>query len=272
MFFYFFLFQVEEMFGERKKLILPILFDIANLVRTASLDRRILKKQDTLYQETEWIPDAQYLKRSLNPSLATNESSSATSSSDSVLITEGTVQESNIQDDRLQIDDDDDAITTIKNISSTPIEQQPLAAELKRDRSLSLDNNNKVLKRYDDRSYHERKLNMTNFNGSSDQFAMESEGVPVTISLPNAFPLNTNLSLEEYEELALRELNDTMLTMGNGKNSTESLPTPEMLIARYRAKNPYRKLQSGFHFNAIDGQRTCERFLTLCLRVEDYPM
>lgn len=233
---------MEELFGDRKKLILPIVFDIANLVRTAaSSSQNSFNKK---YQEHEAIPDAQYLRRSFRESL-----SELLDNNDVVNTTETEIPVSNLKDDRLQIEE---AGSLTKPLNT---QTQSKSIELK----------------YENRSFHERKLNMTNFEGSTDQDAMESH-VPLHVTLPRALSNTPNISLEQYEHLALSELNDTLAENQVLKNnSTEDLPTPEMLISRYRVKNPYRKNTIIHPHTGID-LRTCERFGTLCLRVEDYPM
>lgn len=224
------------MFGDRKKLLLPIIFDIANLVRTAGTSSQ--NSFNRKYQETEAIPDPQYLRRSF------------TEIDRPINTTEIEITPSNLKDDRLQIDEAD-SLTKPRLMPATSSRPMETNSE--------------------SRSFHERKLNMTNFQGSHDQFAMESN-VPLT-NMSFAYPA-ANITLEQYENLALSELNDTLvenqLSSSNG-NSTEGLPTPEMLISRYRVKNPYRKNTVVHPHTGID-MRTCERFGTLCLRVEDYPM
>lgn len=237
---------MEELFGDRKKLILPIVFDIANLVRTAaSSSQNTFNKK---YQEHEAIPDAQYLRRSFRESF-----SELLDKTDVVNTTESEIPESNLKDDRLQIEEAGSLTKLLKP-------QPPSKSNLQPNESKS-----------DSRSFHERKLNMTNFEAATDQDAMESD-VPLHVTLPRSLSNTPNISLEQYEHLALSELNDTLA--GNQVlkgNSTEDLPTPEMLISRYRVKNPYRK-NTIVHQNTGIDLRTCERFGTLCLRVEDYPM
>lgn len=104
-------------------------------------------------------------------------------------------------------------------------------------------------------SYHERKLNMTNFRGtaeSNDQHAIESQ-THIHVSLPNA-NISHAMTMEEVEYLALSDLNGTLPSNGNG--SAETLPEPEMLIRPYRVRP--RPLS--------------ERFDNIYLYVVDYPM
>lgn len=230
-------FQVEELFGDRKKLLLPIIFDIANLVRTAGTSAQ--NNFNRKYQEHESIPDPQYLRRSFRES-------ETELPSDVVNTTESEILPSNLRDDRLQIEE---SVSSTKQLTPQTL-QKTMEANT------------------ESRSFHERKLNMTNFNGLTDQYASESN-IPLNITLPSVL---SNISLEQYEQLALSDLNDTLAENQVSKgNTTEDLPTPEMLISRYRVKNPYRKNTIVHPHTGID-LRTCERFGTLCLRVEDYPM
>lgn len=113
-------------------------------------------------------------------------------------------------------------------------------------------------------SYHEKKLNMTNFrgtHGSRDQQAIESE-TKIHFSLPNANTSTPTMSLEEIENLAFADLNGTNVahSMGNNTNANstimENLPEPEMLIRPYRVRP----------------RPISERFDNIYLYVADYPM
>lgn len=233
---------MEELFGDRKKLLLPIIFDIANLVRTAATSSPT-NNFNRKYQEHEAIPDPQYFRRSYGESFP-----QLLQKNEIVNTTESEIQQSNLKDDRLQIEELD---------SSTKLLVPQTLSKLMSANS-------------DSRSFHERKLNMTNFQGTMDQDALEST-IPLDVTLPRS--LSANISLEQYEHLALSELNDTLAgnLVNNGNSTREDLPTPEMLISRFRVKNPYRKNTIVHPHTGID-LRTCERFGTLCLRVEDYPM
>lgn len=120
--------------------------------------------------------------------------------------------------------------------------------------------------RYDDDrpSYHEQKLNMTNFRGtpeSNDQHAIESQ-TRIHVSLPNSNISTAFSSFEDIEHLALKDLNGTAelpfpLTGDNmNATNTENLPEPEMLIRPYR----------------IRPRPISERFDNIYLYVVDYPM
>lgn len=121
------------------------------------------------------------------------------------------------------------------------------------------------------KSYHEWKMNMTDFRGtreSNDQQAIESE-TQLHLALPNAtvtaMPLaTTTLTLEEIENLAFADLNGTSATgvadaknsITNGTTDDENLPEPEMLIRPYRLRP----------------RPIAERFDNLYLYVSDYPL
>lgn len=117
------------------------------------------------------------------------------------------------------------------------------------------------------KSYHEWKLNMTDFRGTreaNDQQAIESE-TRVRVALPNATVTSTpftatTLSLEEIENLAFADLNGTSATgekngITNGTND-ENLPEPEMLVRPFRLRP----------------RPIAERFDNLYLYVSDYPL
>lgn len=111
--------------------------------------------------------------------------------------------------------------------------------------------------RYDRPSYHERKLNMTNFRGTaetSDQHAIESE-TRIHVSLPNS-NTSTVVSLEEIEHLALKDLNGSAPILSENNTNIENLPEPEMLIRPYRVRP----------------RPISERFDNIYLFVNDYPL
>lgn len=175
-------YQVDELFGERRDLILPIVHDIANIVTRSTNDRFVSPASEA-------------------------ESNESTDEGRSTIDTRhGRTKRSIKRDDKL--------------------------------------------------SYHERKLNMTNFHGtaeSNDQHAIESE-TRVHVSLPDS-NISHAMTLEEIENLALSGLNGTLPFNGNG-SSSEALPEPEMLIRPYRVRP----------------KPISERFDNIYLYVVDYPM
>lgn len=222
------------MFGDRKKLILPIIFDIANLIRNAAKTKNP--------HLSEMIPVPQHWKRSLN---INNESALTTQN-------EVFAPDNLLQDSRIQIEITNGNIKNISNeVTKKNVGTSPKPGFIS-------DN------------YHVEKLNMTNFNGTKDQDAMESS-IHYQVTLPRSLDahISYNGTMEEYEDLALSQLNGTGFEYtANGTNG-ENLPTPEMLISRYRAKPPFRKYSQPI---VIEGFKSCERFGNLCLKVDDYPM
>lgn len=244
------------MFGDRKKLILPLVFDIANLVKTAAsthTNKRYREYSPYVPAYNEMIPQPEFLRRNdviQDTTLYKNESVAS-------LMTSQLLPVNNIKDDRFLIDIGE---ARIKNV----VVQN--GAEKMTSPSSHINDN---------RSYHERKLNMTafNVNGTKDQYAVESTVQLQITTLPKTHENRPNMTLEEYEELAFHQLNGTIRS-SNG-SSIELLPRPEMLISRYRVKPPFRKFPQpsvGSSIDSISSSKTCERFGTLCLRVDDYPI
>lgn len=243
------------MFGDRKKLILPLVFDIANLVKTAAIhgNKRYPEYSPYPPARNEMMPQPEFLRRNdviQDATFYRNESVAS-------LLTSQRSPVNNIKDDRFLVDIGEGRVKSVVTESST---------------EKNTHNRPSLPQTTDNRSYHERKLNMTafNVNGTKDQYAVEST-VQLQIALPKRHENRPNMTLEEYEELAFHQLNGTMRS-SNG-TSVESLPIPEMLISRYRVKPPFRKFPQPSTGSSIDSNgKTCERFGTLCLRVDDYPM
>lgn len=116
----------------------------------------------------------------------------------------------------------------------------------------------------DQKSFHENKLNMTNFRGTretNDQQAIESQQ-HFQVTFPDKNDTSAATSMEQIEYLALKDLNGTSLSMEHRGNSSlnetndELLPEPEQLI---RLKgNRQRPL--------------AEKFDNIYLYVSDYPL
>lgn len=178
------------MFGERRNSILPIIFDIANIIKR-NMPRSIRKDLPTGINNDDESNDDEEVSKSTTPDL------------------HRTKRSSKYEDDRP--------------------------------------------------SYHERKLNMTNFRGtpeSNDQHAIESR-TRIHVSLPNS-NVSSAISLEEMEDLAFKDLNGTIPIGSTDDNATnlETLPEPEMLIRPYRVRP----------------RPISERFDNIYLYVVDYPM
>lgn len=183
------------MFGERRNLVLPIITDVANIIKKNMVE-------------------------SMNGNYDANE----------------------------KTNEDGDEFRSARKHQPQPQQQQQ--------------HRSKRSSRYDDDrpSYHERKLNMTNFRGTpeaNDQHAIESE-TRIHVSLPNS-NISTAISFEEIENLAFKDLNATVTKPSDRKNNStniENLPEPEMLIRPYRVRP----------------RPISERFDNIYLYVVDYPM
>lgn len=319
-----------------QNLLLPILLDIANIIRSATDARTARAIEDTVGSKRAFA----FLMRASDILMGTDQPSSTSATATAAASQEPEPVAALLRDDRMQLDVDADDVLTTHNLvadqqqtaastaatTTTSAESLPTPAaqhQAKRSRALFSAPPPPHDRRLagDQRSYHERKLNMTAFNGTrtgnADQFAMESEGVPIQITLPRAtanaatprMPDATQqqqqLTLEQYEERALRDLNATITDAAgaDGQNSNDNgddedrsdstmavehlrnattgelLPLPEMLISRHRNKNnPFRKQLAaggndlGAAASAVPSSRACERFgSSLCLHVEDYP-
>lgn len=240
------------MFGDRKELILPISLDIANLVKSAGTESKTVK-------ENEQIPDQQILKRSLKH--MTKEDIASMEEVTRIKIPD--IYYSHSKDDKLEIDENDGFKITN---SSKPIEDESSRQE----RSFIISRPPQKLPLI--RSYHERKLNMTDFDGDGDQLAMSSFNDDEHTTIIDM----KNLTLEQIEDRNLSELNGTFL---ENSNTSEELPTPEMLIGgRYKKRPLPVAAMYNFKKRPVFGsfeerKNGCERFTgNVCLQVDEYPM
>ncbi|XP_058833573.1 neurotrophin 1 [Topomyia yanbarensis] len=275
--------QVKQMFGNRQELILPLVYDIANMIRTVAKKESLLNERYPTKEE-EHIPANQLLRRSF--SVRSEPSGFKVNTVESA--------DANLKDDRLVVD-----IKEIepKVIDSYKREEKPegrsMTSNLPMFEALvqSFPRFNQQLTRSRDKeesrmSYHERKLNMTAFNSTrtqKDQLAMPSDG-PIPVTLPKASAANskkkmrlsttpepetTTLTMEEIEDLALSGLNGTELSAveANQSNGNGSGPVAEMLVGGFRNRP--------FDFNKIHmllPDEKCDHFSTgVCIRVENYP-
>lgn len=264
------------MFGDRPELLLPLTLDIANLVKLAG------DKSEAVATEAEATPSVQLLRRSFQEQ-------------------EKNISFSNyMNDDRLHLNDDAEP-RIIKQRDVQPNTHEKPVGKLRSARSTLYEMLPTPLpfhkKASNERSYHERKLNMTNFNGTGDQMAIDSSPsyqirmMDDTVIRNDHDDLDTfyqrqNLTLEEIERLAFSNLNGTdydgadydgeMMMVAKNGTSDESLPTPEMLISvRYKQKlkqvGPYRRRVPAA-VSPGHGMVNCERFANLCIRTPEYPM
>ncbi|GAB0100329.1 neurotrophin 1 [Sergentomyia squamirostris] len=240
--------QVKSMFGDRKDLILPLVLDIANLVRFATTTAHYTA-YDTFF-EHEPIPQAQLLRRSFDTQSTVesdrkNEASRTSLPENPVL---------NMRDDRLSVEDDDGVVVTTDNDHRNGRQSESRSFLVTKE------------------PHYEKLVQMIpNFDQKLDQGDQKSsESKPLPITLTRSTPTERNMTLEEIEDLAFESLNGTDVTETPTTSNPENLPTPEMLIGRkrYRKKPPQNLL-----FRRPPGLGSCEKFTgSICLRVDDYPM
>lgn len=119
-------------------------------------------------------------------------------------------------------------------------------------------------KKLDD-SYHERKFNMTAFNSTENQIDQEAVASEVMYSII----VPQNLTLDEYENIALRSLEEDSTMSSPSNDTVEQLPTPEELIGRKRFRPPPKLRPKLSNSREIED---CEAFSgTICLFVRNYP-
>uniref|UniRef100_A0A182IQL3 Uncharacterized protein n=1 Tax=Anopheles atroparvus TaxID=41427 RepID=A0A182IQL3_ANOAO len=291
--------EVKSMFGNRPELILPLVYDIANMIRTVAKKESLLFEQQQQHQhdfdlpgddegplEDEGILSNHLLRRSFSirsepHGFRMHEPSS-----------------SNLQDGRLMVDMPDEAevrpLAANGSETARAARNEPVPFFEKLVQALPRFNIQRTHDKSDDRmTYHERKLNMTAFNASGsqkDQLAMASDG-PIPVTLPkvsprqpapvslnppaemttarNPTPPEPRMTLEQIEDLAFAGLNGTEADAASGAGaapgnaSTTGGPVAEMLIGG-------RQRPQGMH--ALLPSENCEYFSGgVCIRVANYP-
>ncbi|KFB49282.1 hypothetical protein ZHAS_00017395 [Anopheles sinensis] len=286
------------MFGNRPELILPLVYDIANMIRTVAKKESLLFEQQQQHHlelpgedegplEDEGVLSNHLLRRSF----------SIRSEPHGFRRHESPVA-SNLQDGRLMVDMSDEAqvrpIEANSSETSRAARNEPVPFFEKLVQALPRFNIQRTHDKSDDRmTYHERKLNMTAFNASSsqrDQLAMASDG-PIPVTLPKVSPKHIapvsqtpivtttalspttaepKLTLEQIEDLAFAGLNGTeadavnAVVAAHGNTSSTGGPVAEMLIGN-------RQRPQGMH--ALLPSENCEHFSGgVCIRVTNYPM
>ncbi|XP_058065883.1 neurotrophin 1 [Anopheles bellator] len=293
--------QVKAMFGNRPELILPLVYDIANMIRTVAKRESLLFEQKHPGSEEpgsnrpDFLEDEGVLSNHLlRRSFSTRPEPHGFRTNDRRPV------DANLQDGRLVVDlpEDlqDDAESEGRSIRSSDV---PFFEKLVQ--ALPRFNVQRTQDRSDDRmTYHERKLNMTAFNASAnqrDQLAMASDG-PIPVTLPKVpdkpqtpVPVPTvpsptpqpavvpadhsdspghRLTLEEIEDLAFSGLNGTEKdgTLGTGSNTSALAPTSGGPVAERLVGN--RQRPQGLH--TLLPNENCEHFSGgVCIRVANYP-
>ncbi|XP_055534414.1 neurotrophin 1 [Wyeomyia smithii] len=283
--------QVKQMFGDRQELILPLVYDVANMIRTVAKKESLLNERYPT-EEEETIPANQLLRRSF----------SVRPEPSGFKVNTVETADSNLKDDRLMVDIKEDDVRSVRDsgaksdeqsgrsmtISDVPMFEALVQSFPRFSQQLTRAKGDKEERM----SFHERKLNMTAFNSTrkqKDQLAMPSDG-PIPITLPKASapgyskrlqpatatttaapaPEVTTLTMEEIEDLALSGLNGTELDAleksGVG-SSNGSGPVAELLIGGFRNRpSDFNKI------HMLLPNEKCDHFSTgVCIRVENYP-
>lgn len=275
------------MFGDRKELILPLVLDIANLVRMAAESNdaaplaRSTRQTLAVRQQHESLPSAEFLRAEPNA--------------------QPRVLDSAMHDDRFSVDVGEDDVK-IKHTSDTQINEgrafhvtrsAPFYDHLLKKmvpnvRSAMAPKKHPILQRRVDSGIPPRPpsnlpLNQKPFVVPSTTITPMPETTPFISSVGNGSDL-----YNEVEDLALNSLNGTYIGDSEAQatdtglesedavdenEDDEQLPTAEKLIGgRYR-KKPHSRYSHRKPGLSLSSASLCEKFTgSVCLRVEDYPM
>ncbi|XP_053672516.1 neurotrophin 1 [Anopheles nili] len=296
--------QVKSMFGNRPELILPLVYDIANMIRTVAKKESLLfdqqdhrlDKDDQALPDDEGVLSNHLLRRSFN--VRSERVPQGFRAKEGV----PTPVVSHLNDGRLMVEEQDEA--QVRPIATSEGEQpagrsarsEPAPFFEKLVQSLPRFNIQRTQDKQDDRmSYHERKLNMTAFNSTGtqkDQLAMASDG-PIPVTLPKVAPkqavalqpLNVStakpsedanavvehrMTLEEIEDLAFAGLNGTEAdgSIGPFSGTSGNGSTAGGPVAE-RLIGGRQRPQS---IHALLPSENCEHFSGgVCIRVANYP-
>lgn len=307
---------MKTFFGDREELILPLILDIANLIKIAG------NRAHEPYLENEVTPTYQSLRRSFfhatpfkRPVAEAQKSSNEddeTQESAAKVVEITQFVNSHQHDDTLSVDEDevivkdnngnvrDDLDGESSNYEQVYVEPErskntvdsiPIAQrrDMKQGRSFDVVRAERLIQQPINEeklalSYHERKFNMSAFNATKthlDQEAMASdhEGI-FSVALPDDVSHNNNnarnMTLDELEDLVMRSLQgDAENFEDNERNqTTESLPTPEQLIAYKRLRPKGKRPPPNRKFSPVVSNDDCEILSgpTICLLVKNYPM
>lgn len=292
--------QVKAIFGDREDLILPLILDIANLIKIAG------NKAHEIYYENELAPTYQSLRRSFIQASpfktkpvaeaqksGRNDDEEEESVAKVVDITR--LVQNNQRDDKFSVDEGEVIIKDndqIDNLDLLNDEKPKLRSSIKTARSLDVPRAERLIQQINHEklalSYHERKFNMSAFNATKthlDQEAMASdhEGI-VSVVLPDDISqINTrqNMTMDDLEDFVLRSFDsedEEEFEELNLNKTSESLPMPEQLIAykriRPKGKRPPPPPSNGRKVSPAVNSDDCEIFSgsTICLLVKNYPM
>lgn len=270
------------MFGDRKELILPLVLDIANLVRMAAESNdaaqpRSAHKTFAGGEKFESLPSAEFLQA--EPAAEPNVPNSA------------------MNDDRLSIDMDDEPEimdTAEENHNnneqrafhitrSAPFYDHLLKKMVPSFRSAGPIKKQPILQRRIDSGCPPGLP--SNLPLNQKPFVVPSSSATLPATTPRSSPVNE--SYNQVEDLALNGLNgtyvddadaqesETIMNLGDvdEEDNEEQLPMAEKLIGgRYR-KKPHSRYSHRKPGLSLSSASLCEKFTgSVCLRVEDYPM
>ncbi|XP_050073717.1 neurotrophin 1 [Anopheles maculipalpis] len=191
--------QVKSMFGNRPELILPLVYDIANMIRTVAKKESLLHDQQQHWERLEEADKALVEDEGVLSNHLLRRSFSIRSEPHGFRMKDVPPVTADLNDGRLMVDEQEPAnVRTISTDASNEEagrsardEPQPFFEKLVQ--ALPRFNVQQTTrgKHSDDRmTYHERKLNMTAFNATGtqrDQLAMASDG-PIPVTLPKVSP------------------------------------------------------------------------------------
>lgn len=266
------------MFGDRKELILPLVLDIANLVRMAA------DSNDSQPQSAAAAPTAEFLRA---PAAVPEAQPHAIDSA--------------MHDDRLGVDfgGDEPKIMDTKNNNhneqraflvtrSAPFYDHLMKKMVPNMRSqMAPKKMAPILQRRVDSG--SPPAPPSNLPLNQRPFVVPSTSTPIPEGTTTfSFVASGNESFNEVEDLALNGLNGTYVEdsealasdtgMDAGEDADdedeEHLPTAEKLIGgRYRKKPHSRYSHRKPGYSGLGSPSLCEKFTgSVCLRVEDYPM
>lgn len=205
------------MFGSdnSRPLLLPIIFDLANLIREGSL-------RSDKYQENEKQNHHQFLRRSFETQSRPNSS---------IKEIDFAAPANYLRDDSLQVEISE---PIIKNIN--PISRSSISDNIRAEPLIQILNKNLTIN-----SSIQSTLTRSSSSSSSS-----------LVDIPKV-----NLSMEEIENLALKDLNGTLVESIKDVNGSEI--SPMALISRNR-KRPSHQHNNSYRKPTGPLPETCERF------------
>ncbi|XP_053666424.1 neurotrophin 1 [Anopheles marshallii] len=302
--------QVKSMFGNRPELILPLVYDIANMIRTVAQKESLLHEQQQQRERLEEVDKALVEDQGVLSNHLLRRSFSIRSEPHGFRMKDVPAIASDLKDDRLMVDEQDAAkVRTVSTDSSAGEEagrsarNEPLPFFEKLVQALPRFNVQQTHDKPDDRmTYHERKLNMTAFNATGaqrDQLAMASDG-PIPVTLPKVSPKQSSgsvginaitstptttrppevittvtehrLTLEEIEDLAFAGLNGTEVDAYGTASGATTTGNGTSTSGSPVAEKLVGGRQRPQGLHTLQPSEKCEYFSGgVCIRVDNYP-